>query len=208
MSELEDLSGTLRAQLHALVIDLNPSDELWTRIEAIPDTEVRPRLRRRLTRRRLALTLPLPIAAITASAAFIFGGAAPSASFGSGVTWLPNGDVTIQQIVLTHPARANAVLRRAHFPAVVIPMTASCPYHHFSYNLEPVHPSAVGFYSRARKIDRNYVAVQAAKVVAPNKLLVAGLARVPVGHVPPCASSRGHAANAAPSGGAVLPKMG
>jgi hypothetical protein len=209
MTELEDLSGALRGQLRAMVTDLNPSEELWAKIDAIPETEARPRLRERLTRRRLALTLPLPVAAIAASAALVFGGAAPSASFGNGVTWLPNGDLTIQQIVLTHPARANAVLRRAHFPMVVIPMTTSCPYHRFTYNVEPVHPPAVGFYTRPQTIDRRYVAVQAARLLAPNKLLVAGMANVAVDHVPPCASSRGQAANAARRlSGAALPKMG
>lgn len=202
MSELENLGDALRGQLHGLVSDIDPSDALWAMVEAIPEAATRPRLRdrlvrrpMRLTRRRLALTLPLPVAAVASTAAMVIGGATPSTSFGTGVTWLPNGDVNMAQIVVTHPARANAVFRRVGFPAVAIPMTDSCPYHRgFTYEVMRAHPSPVTLYERARRIDHRYVTVQAAKLIGPNRLLVAEASGT-VGRVPPCASSHGHVAD-------------
>ena len=208
MSELDSLGNALSGQLHAIVSDLNPSDELWARVDAISDRGVRPRIRERLTRRRLAFTLPLPLAACAGAAALVFGGAAPSASFGSGVTWLPNGDVNMRIEVLTDPARANAVFRRVHYPAVAIPMTASCRYHGFSYLIQRVRPPVVNLYERGLKVDRHYVTVQAAKVVGHNRLLLAVKGRVPVDHVPSCASSHGNHLIVRPRDPGSLPKFG
>lgn len=203
MSELDHLGGALRERLHALVADLNPSDSLLASVEAIPDALhvdaiPRPghgaRWRDRLTLRRIVVTIPLPIAAAVA-AVLAFGGTAPTASLGSAVTLLPNGEFRISMTQLGNPAAANAMIRRhGVHNIVVVPLTSSCPNRDMTYDVAKVGGSIP-------------VPVQlwSPKKIAPGHTVIVGSLRrgdyieqatgITTGKVPTCASTRGWGPN-------------
>lgn len=188
MSELEPLGEALRERLHALVGDLRPSADLLAMVDAIPEVSRRSWLRRQLTKRRIALTVPVPIAAIATAALLLFGGASPTTSLGNGITWLPNGEVRMNMGEYLHIAEANADLRRHGLHGLVIePMTDACPYRNFSYTMG-VGPWPVNLFI-PNKSWKGWVIVQAAKKIGRFDLSAAG--RFRPGHVPPCVSSHG-----------------
>lgn len=192
MSELDHLGGALREQLHALVADLSPSAELWASVDAIPSAESRPRFRDRLTRRRIAFTVPLPIAAAVTAALLAFGGAAPTASLGSGITWLPNGEMRLPDNVLQHPVQANADIRRHHIRnLVIVPMTASCPARDYTYVAGYVTPPhwPVNLI-QPKGMQKGWIVVQSGAFIGRHEDLIAA-GRFRPGHVPRCASTHG-----------------
>lgn len=198
MSNTDHLGDALREQLHALVAEVKPSTELWASVDAIPETERRFRWRDRLTWRRLAVTVPVPVAAAVA-AVLAFGGATPTASLGTRITWLPNGQVRMPDVDVARVGFANSVLRRAHFPETVIPMTDSCRDRDWSYSAEYIHPTIVNLYIPSKELKR-WVVLEAAEQVGPNELMMA-VGRFRRGsHLPTCASSHGWGAGVTGAG--------
>ena len=189
MSDLDHLGGALRERLHAHVADISPSTELWASIDAIPETERRLRLRDRLSWRRLAVTVPVPIAAAVA-AVLAFGGATPTASLGTRITWLPNGEMRLPDDVLEHPAQANADLRRHHIKnLVIVPMTASCPVRDYTYIASQVNPPKWPVnLIEPKGMQKGWIVVQAGALIGGHEDLTV-LGRFRPGHVPTCAST-------------------
>lgn len=192
MSEIDHLSDVLRERLHALVADIKPSDELMSSVAAIPATHGRRGLLRRLRRRRIAIAVPVPIAAIATAAVLMLGGATPTASLGSGITWLPNGDMRLPDSTLEHPAAANADIRRHHVHNfVVVPMTASCPDRDFSYTAGYVTPPNWPVNLIIPKgQQKGWIVVQSGTLLGRHEDLTAA-GRFRPGHVPRCASTHG-----------------
>jgi len=141
MSDFDRLGEEIRQQFHAAVEDLHPSAELIANVDAIPSGRGALGLFGRLGRRpgRIALALPVPIAAIVAAAVFLFGGSGVTPVSARAITVLPNGEVRVQLSELGDVNAANAVFRRHHIHnMVVVPMTASCPYQKsFTYTADP-----------------------------------------------------------------------
>jgi len=138
MSEFDRLGEALREQLHAIVEDLQPSAELSAAVDALPSARpARPGFLGRLSRRRIAIAVPVPIAGMVAAAVLLFAGSGPSSSVAGGIVVLPNGSIRVSPTEIANPAAANAVLRRHHIHnVVVVPMTASCPDQDWTYTLD------------------------------------------------------------------------
>jgi hypothetical protein len=195
MSDFDQLGETLREQLHAIVEDLHPSGELSAAVDAIRS---QPRARwaflGRLNRKRIAIAVPVPIAAIAAGAVLLFASSGPSASLAGGIKWLPKGSIQVFPAQLGDPTVANTALRRHHIVnIVVVPMTASCAYHDWSYSL--AKDKVRGLYAGSifltpRTIAKGYTVVLASKQLTPDYELSA-VNRFRGGKLPTCASSHG-----------------
>jgi hypothetical protein len=191
MSESDQLGEALRERLHAHVEDVKPSAELMATVDAIPSahTPARRRVLERLKHRRIALAVPLPIAALAAVAVIVFGASDATTSPAGAIRVLPNGEVRMMLSQLQDVAAANAELRRHHIHnMVVVPMTASCPYHDWTYTAGFLNPSPVTMLL-PREIAPGYTVVLAAKDVG-HGVLVDAFNRFK-GHLPTCASSHG-----------------
>ena len=203
MSEFDQLGEALRKRLHAHVEDVQPSAELMAAVDAIPSahTPARRRVLERLKRRRLALALPLPVAALAATAVIVFGAADVSTSPAGAIRVLPNGELRIMLNQLTDVAAANAELHRHRVHnIVVIPMTASCPDHDWTYTATYLKPEAPVTMLSPREIAPGYTVVLAAKNVGGG-VVAEAFNRFKGGHLPRCASSHGTGVAA----GALLP---
>lgn len=191
MSEFEYLGEELREQLHALVADVGPSAQLMAQVDAIPSAHGS-RVRRaldRLSPRRLALAVPLPIAAIVTAVVLLFGGGAAPSSAGL-VTVLPDGEVRLNPTQLGNAAVANAILRRHHIHnIVVVPMNASCTDRNWTYIAGTARPASNTLLT-PKTGAAGYVAVIAAKQVASDEILTA-INRFRGGRLPTCASTHG-----------------
>lgn len=201
MSDFEQLGEVLREQLHAIVEDLEPSAELSAAVDALP-TRHRSRwaFLGRLSRKRIAIAVPVPIAAIAAGALLLFAGSGGT-SIAGGIVVLPKGSIQVFPAQLGDPAAGNGVLRRHHiYNIVVVPMTAACRFHDWSYMLDKdlIH----GRYSGSMFLTpstgaKGYSIEIAAKQLTRNWVLTA-VGRFKGGKLPTCASS--HATGAAATG--------
>lgn len=191
MSEFEYLGEELRQQLHGVVADVTPSAELMAQVDAIPSAH-RSGVRKafeRLSPRRLALAVPLPVAAIVAGVVLLFGGGAAPSSAGL-VTVLPNGEVRLDPTELSNAVVANAILRRHHIHnIVVVPMDASCKDRDWTYIAGTARPASKTLLT-PRTGSAAYVSVIAAKQVAADEILTA-INRFRGRRLPTCASTRG-----------------
>lgn len=190
MSDLEDLGVAFRAQLHALVADLNPSAQLLESVAAIPASDGPPWRRRfaGLRRRRIALVVSMPLAAIAAAVAFAIGGSAAAPSFA--VTVRPDGSVLVTVNKITGIAPANAQLRSQGIRnVVVVAMSPSCRSHFgMSYLATNAHPAPTVGLTRHRP-PRGVRVVIAALRIGPDKIEMAfGRTR---GRIPACVTSHG-----------------
>jgi hypothetical protein len=192
MSEFDQLGEALRKRLHAHVEDVQPSAELMAAVDAIPSahTPARRRVLERLKHRRIALALPLPVAALVATAVIVFGASDVSTSPAGAIRVLPNGEVRMMLNQLTDVAAANAELRRHHIHnIVVIPMTASCPDRNWTYTAGYLNPDPPVTMLSPREIAPGYTVVLAAKDVGGG-VVVDAFNRFK-GKLPTCASSHG-----------------
>ena len=191
MSDLEHLGDALREQLHALVADMNPSTELIASVDALPESHARRGLRPKLgwlSRRRFAVALPVPVAAIAAAVVLLVGASGPTTTGASAIKALPNGDIQVALAQLSAVTAVNAELRRHHIHnMVVVPMTASCPNRNMTYTAGGLNPAVITL--TPRTIAPGWTVVLAAKQIGPDTMLTA-FGRFK-GRIPRCASSHG-----------------
>jgi hypothetical protein len=200
MSDFDQLGEALREQLHAIVEELHPSAELSAAVDALPSKRrVRWAFLARLSRKRIAIAVPVPIAGIAAAAVLLFAGSGPSSSLAGRIVVLPNGSIRVTPTEIADPAAANAVLRQHHIHnIVVVPMTASCPYHDWNYSLggytvgvQKKYGHTLGaMFLTPSTIPNGYTVVLAAKRVTRNSVLSA-VSRFRGAELPTCASSHG-----------------
>lgn len=194
MSDFDQLGEALREQLHAVVEDLHPTAELSAAVDALP-TQRRTRwsFLGRLSKKRLAIAVPVPIAAVAAGAVLLFAGSGGS-SIAGGIVVLPKGSIQVFPSQLGDPAVGNAVLRRNQIHnMVVVPMTATCRYHDWSYILgkDLIHGRYSGsMFLTPSTASKGYTIVIAAKQLTRNYVLTA-VNRFKGGKLPTCASSHG-----------------
>jgi hypothetical protein len=194
MSDFDQLGEALREELHAVVEDLHPSAELSAAVDALPS---KPRARwaflGRLSRKRIAIAVPVPIAAIAAGAVLLFAGSG-APSIAGGIVVLPKGSIQVFPAELGDPAVGNAVLRRHHIHnIVVVPMTAACRYQDWSYMLgkDLVRGRTAGSsFLTPSTAAKGYTIVIAAKQLTRDWELEA-VNRFKGGKLPTCASSHG-----------------
>lgn len=192
MSELDHLGDALRLQLHAAVDDLSPSAEMMATVDAIPSRRRPggPLTRLGRGRRRIAVAISLPIAAILAAAVVLLGGSGVTPSYAGAILVLPDGEVRVTMSQIINVASANAELRSHRiFNMVVRPMTASCPEHPSMTYIGGALVPAPKITLTPRTVARGWTVVLAAKQIAPNEIEQA-LGRFK-GRVPSCVSSRG-----------------
>ena len=194
MSDFDQLGEGLRERLHAIVEDLQPSTELSAAVDAFP-TQRRGRWGwlGRLSRKRIAIAVPVPIAGLVAAAVLLFAGSGPSSSIAGGIVVLPSGSIQVFPAELGDAKAANAVLRRHHIHNIVIvPMTAACRDLDWSYMLR--HDVVGGLTAGSMFLTpstsaKGYVTVLASKQLTRGTELVAENRFR--GKLPTCASSKG-----------------
>jgi hypothetical protein len=191
VTEFEHLGEALRAQLHALAGDLTPSAELMAQVDAIPRSRGAGRRGGLgVRRRRIALALPVPIAAIIAAVVFLFGGSSVAPSYAGAILVLPNGGVRVTISQIMNVASANTELRAHHIHNMVVrPMSASCPGRpSMSYAGVGLVP-APRITLTPRTVARGWTIVIAAEQIGADKIAMAiGRFR---GRLPTCVSSHG-----------------
>jgi hypothetical protein len=199
MSDFDQLGEALGEQLHAIVEDLHPSAELSAAVDALPSKRrARWAFLGRLSRRRIAIAVPVPIAGIVA-AVLLLAGSGPGPSVAGGLVVLPSGSIRVTPTEIANPAAANASLRQHHIHnIVVVPMTASCAYHDWNYSLGGYTLGYQKKYGRTlgamfltpSTIPKGYTVVLAAKQVTRESVLTAA-SRFRGRKLPTCASSHG-----------------
>jgi hypothetical protein len=194
MSDFDQLGEALREQLHAIAEDLHPSAELSAAVDALPSKRrARWAFLGRLSRKRIAIAVPVPIAGIAAAAILLFAGSGTPSNAG-GLVVLPSGSIQVFPAELSDPASANAVLRRHHIDnIVVVPMTPVCRYQDWSYMLQRdlLHGRTEGsMFLTPSTGTKGYTTVIAVKQLTREWDLEA-LNRFRGGKLPTCASSHG-----------------
>jgi hypothetical protein len=194
MSDFDQLGEALREQLHAIVEDLHPSAELSAAVDALPSKRrARWAFLGRLSRKRIAIAVPVPIAGIAVAAVLLFAGSG-TPSIAGGIVVLPSGSIQVFPAELSDPAVANAVLRRHHIDSiVVVPMMPACRYHDWSYTLgkDLVDGRTAGSeFLTPNTGTKGYTVVIAVKQLTRDYELEA-VNRFRGGKLPTCASSHG-----------------
>jgi predicted nuclease with RNAse H fold len=195
VSDFDHLGEQLRERLHASVEDLHPSAELLATVDALPTSA--PRARRfslRRPSRRIAVSVPVPLAALAAGAVLLFGSSGVSSSIAHGIVVLRNGAIRITPVLTNDPSAANALLRRHHIHNIVdVPMTASCHTHLgmtylLGYDRDGLNRAPLETLTPSTSA-RGYTIVIASKEVAhDSELMAVGRFR---GKLPTCVSSHG-----------------
>lgn len=178
----DELGKVLSDALHALVSDIEPSRKLQERVDRIAESP-RPHVSR-MSRRRLFAILPVPVAAVVATLVLVLGGSEVTPSFA--VVAKPDGRVLVTINDLSGVAGANARLRQLHLPAVVVPMTTSCP-NHVDLTYLGVRTQSVRL--TRRPVPANTTILLAARQIGPHKVEMA-FGRVK-GTPPACVSAKG-----------------
>lgn len=192
MSEFDHLGEELRRRLHTVMEDLNPSPELIAKVDAIPSGRGALGPLGRLGRlpRRIAVALPVPVAALIAAAVFLFGGSGVTPSYARAIVLLPNGDIRVTVSQIFNVTSANDELRAYHIHNMVVrPMSASCPDHPpMSYSGAFLTPAPRITFT-PRTVARGFTIVIAAERIGHGMLKEAiGRFRGPL---PKCISSHG-----------------
>jgi hypothetical protein len=192
MSDFERFSEELRQQMHAAVDDLHPSPKLVANVDAIPSGRGAIGLLGRLGRnpRRIALALPVPIAAIIVAAMALFGGSGVVTSYADAFRVLPNGDIRVTISELVKVTAANRELREHHISSIVVrPMSDSCPERPSMTYITTTLIPAPKITLTPRTIERGWTTVLADTQTGPNKIVEA-IGRFK-GRVPKCVSLHG-----------------
>jgi hypothetical protein len=198
----EELLGqAMRDELHALVADLNPSADLVARVEALASDSASlwGRALQRVRRRRILISVPIPLAALAATlVAVLGGGSAPVTA--RGLTILPNGAIRLSVDEEMDVAGTNAELRHYGFRNIIIvPFTASCPRNpDLQYLDEKLYPAPQ--ITEPKAIRPGYIRIIGARIIGKN-LVQEGFGQFKQGHAPNCLSTNPSDVVGGPPGG-------